>query len=56
MNGSGGYPNSTWTVSAGGRSSDNIELNELNHNGYWLLVANGATKYDSPNIIRNFNS
>ncbi len=43
MNGSGGYPNPTWTVSAGGRSSDNIESND---NGYWLLVANGSTNYD----------
>ena len=43
MNGSGGYPNPTWIVSAGGRSSDNIESNS---NGYWLLVADGATDYD----------
>jgi hypothetical protein len=44
MGGSGGYPNPTWTVSAGGRSSDNIESND---NGYWLLIANGSTDYDS---------
>jgi hypothetical protein len=44
MSGSGGYPNPTWTVSAGGRSSDNIESNDY---GYWLLIANGSTDYDS---------
>jgi hypothetical protein len=44
MNGSGSYPNPTWTVSAGGRSSDNIESNDY---GYWLLIANGSTDYDS---------
>jgi len=47
MNGSGGYPNPTWTVSAGGRSSDNIESND---GGYWLLVADGATNYESQTL------
>jgi hypothetical protein len=44
MSGSGGYPNPSWTVTAGGRSSDNIETN--NH-GYWLLIADGSSDYNS---------
>jgi hypothetical protein len=48
MSGSGGYPNPTWTVTAGGRSSDNIESN---NNGYWLLIADGSTDYGLQTLL-----
>jgi hypothetical protein len=41
-------PNASWTVYAGGRSTDSVTT--ANNNGYWIDIASGTSDYDAKTL------